>query len=61
MNETPEEQSSSFEKSAGVLYFPCGANIASGTDYKLLSLLKYCWILHQCDKCISLQKSLASE
>uniref|UniRef100_A0A914MEJ6 Uncharacterized protein n=1 Tax=Meloidogyne incognita TaxID=6306 RepID=A0A914MEJ6_MELIC len=61
MNVTSEEQSSSFEKSAGVLYFQCSANIASGTDYKLLSLLKYCWILHQCDKCISLQKSLASD
>nr|CAD2203284.1 unnamed protein product [Meloidogyne enterolobii] len=45
----------------GVLYFRRGANIASGTDYKLLGLLKYCWILHQCDKCISLQRSLASD
>uniref|UniRef100_A0A914MC61 Uncharacterized protein n=1 Tax=Meloidogyne incognita TaxID=6306 RepID=A0A914MC61_MELIC len=61
MNVTSEEQSSSFEKSAGVLYFQCGTNIASGTDYKLLSLLKYCWILHQCDKCISLQRSLAND
>nr|CAD2196474.1 unnamed protein product [Meloidogyne enterolobii] len=45
----------------GVLYFQRGANIASGTDYKLLSLMKYCWILHQCDKCIALQRSLASD
>uniref|UniRef100_A0A914ML26 Uncharacterized protein n=1 Tax=Meloidogyne incognita TaxID=6306 RepID=A0A914ML26_MELIC len=61
MNESPKEQSSSFEKSAGVLYFQRGANIASGNDFKLLSLLKYCWILHQCDKCINLQKSLACD
>nr|CAD2177720.1 unnamed protein product [Meloidogyne enterolobii] len=61
MYETPEEQASSFSKSDGVLYFRRGANIASGNDYKLLGLLKYCWILHQCDKCISLQRSLASD
>ncbi|CAK5087239.1 unnamed protein product [Meloidogyne enterolobii] len=46
---------------AGVLYFQCCTNIATGTDYKLLSLLKYCWILHQCDKCISFQRSLAND
>nr|CAD2202591.1 unnamed protein product [Meloidogyne enterolobii] len=56
-----DQQTSSFEKVAGVFYTRRGPNIARGNDNKLLSLLKLCWILHQCDYCSRLQTSLAND
>ncbi|CAK5083778.1 unnamed protein product [Meloidogyne enterolobii] len=46
---------------AGVLYTRRGESIAAGNDNKLLSLFKFCWILHQCEYCCRLQKSLAND
>nr|CAD2176394.1 unnamed protein product [Meloidogyne enterolobii] len=54
-----DQQTSSFEKVAGVFYARRGPNIAKGNDNKLLSLLKLCW--HQCDYCSRLQTSLAND
>uniref|UniRef100_A0A914M8U0 Uncharacterized protein n=1 Tax=Meloidogyne incognita TaxID=6306 RepID=A0A914M8U0_MELIC len=55
------EQTSTFNKAAGVLRFRRGESIAINNDKKLLNLIKFCWILHQCSQCCDHQNAMASD
>ncbi|KAL7079582.1 hypothetical protein ACQ4LE_001744 [Meloidogyne hapla] len=52
---------SSFNKAAGILRFRRGESIGTNNDKKLLNLIKFCWILHQCTQCSEHQQSMASD
>uniref|UniRef100_A0A914NUT9 Uncharacterized protein n=1 Tax=Meloidogyne incognita TaxID=6306 RepID=A0A914NUT9_MELIC len=54
-------QSSSLNNDKKVLKFSRGAGITKGKEKKLLNLVKYCWILHQCSQCRELTKKMATD